>query len=91
MPSTAATTPPPPNDRVKGDEIRVLLSNLAIGEDTICAALRLNLAAEPLYGRKQVHRALHGLRDTSTTAGLKRENENETRKRDHQYNKIMRR
>lgn len=66
---------PPPGQWRKVDETQLLLPNLAIGEDTICAALRLNLAAEPLYGRKQVHRALHCLRDTPTTASLKRPND----------------
>lgn len=46
--------------------------HLAVGEDAVRAALRLNLAAEPLDGRQQVHRALHGLRDAPAAARLRR-------------------
>lgn len=69
-----ATRPPPlPSPPVRSPHARPRASfHLAVCEDAVGAALCLNLAAEPLDGRQQVHRTLHRLRDAPAPARLRR-------------------
>lgn len=59
--------------------------HLAVGEDAVGAAFGLDLAAEPLDGGQQMHRALHGLRDSVAPPRLRENNANQRcRINDHQ-------